>query len=1273
MKFLADGPDIHDHLLWERDAGNVVFICGAGVSMERAKLPSFLELALKLMDRFNVLPDSEARKIYNLASEGETKEFVQIDKIFGHLEIDSDPYLIEKEVAKLLSRKRRDISCHNTIRELATTPANEIRLITTNFDNLFSRSLKSSDVNYQEWVCPNLPNLEQSKELKGLIYLHGKCENIIQESNTLVLSPRMFGKAYLSEGWATKFLKSVFERHTVVFVGYSADDPLMQYLLESIDKQKNSSKKIYAFQEMDMKKARKKWKKRGINPIYFKNYESLWKTLEVWAQRAQDPKLWMGQLLKSAIAGPEKMKAWQRSQVMHLALHPVGAEAIASQDPPISPKWLFCFDSKFRIPDINNSIFPSERKKYTDIYDQYRLAEDSKEIPELKEKPSDQTPSRETPDAFMILSIDIDYAKSYRHISLLGLHSFECLTRLPRRISMLSVWISNISRSPVTVRWISHQKRIHPDIKWLIESRLYRQEYGVSKIILNTWDILFEAFENDSLDSSTMMYNLEKKIRKDGWSDSRVWQYRKALEPRIAIERLETIDEIYRSIKPSRRLRHVISYKVVYPDKLKMVEIPDKLLPKILKADKINLDQAIEFEKRLGKYRFWNLPPMSKLDSGLSIDYARYFGKNSLVFGYFYRLKRLSEISRASATEELKTWPKNDYRIYARLTIWVIMDTDLINDLDAGMFLLSLPKKVFWNEPTQPDLLRALRLRWSNFSDSTHRAVEKKILEGDTRWPKEEDSSYQNRKAWQSLNMLQWLKNNHCNFTFDVSAEMKSLLRNCPEWLPEDADRADRSYEPSDVEVRVYNGPRGYDGQPIYESSIRHQDNLTEIIPSKEELEQFRKFCEKSPVSAFSFLDGMSSEGVYPRWAWEVWLCLEGKEESQGRYLSSTTELLCNSTHDHIIGLKNSVFPWFREVSKIYSESQYDFQNKMFNHLFTSLSKVSKLDAPKAGYEVDERPDWDSKFPNSSAGNLSESLFIHTQKSRLLKNSSLIPNWLRDVKNLLTLEGDDRRYVLISFVFNLLFLYNIEPDFTVKNIISESKGNDIRTRRAFWYALSKAPSQISHPDLFMHIKDELIRVIGSNEFRDDSLYEGLSLLCVRGWLNRRNGKRLISGREFSEALNLSDESFRLGVLWRLQHWLTEENDDEEIDKYKEIGIFLKSVWPLTRDANSEKINLVVLRIIFFDLNIFSRVANSVMPRLGKMNRFDDIILDELLDKNQEIIDRKAKIVLRILYRTLPDDLYECRSKVCKILSKISDAAPHLTKDGEYINFIFRCR
>ena len=60
MHFLADGPSIPVELLEQRDRGNVVFFCGAGVSRP-AGLPSFSGLAKRVMVALGTGAGSKSR------------------------------------------------------------------------------------------------------------------------------------------------------------------------------------------------------------------------------------------------------------------------------------------------------------------------------------------------------------------------------------------------------------------------------------------------------------------------------------------------------------------------------------------------------------------------------------------------------------------------------------------------------------------------------------------------------------------------------------------------------------------------------------------------------------------------------------------------------------------------------------------------------------------------------------------------------------------------------------------------------------------------------------------------------------------------------------------------------------------------------------------------------------------------------------------------------------------------------------------------------------
>lgn len=200
-------------------------------------MPDFFGLADKVIRRLGVSADSPACKILNEAREIGKRTgvsgLISADRIFGLLERDFLDPDIESAVAKELQpRLGVDLSAHRILLDLATTPEGKVRLVTTNFDRLFD----DCDGELKVWKPPRLPDPSRHDEMHGIIYLHG-CTNKDysgSEGDSFVLSSSQFGRAYLSDGWATAFFKEIIARYIVVFVGYSADDPPVQYLLEAL-------------------------------------------------------------------------------------------------------------------------------------------------------------------------------------------------------------------------------------------------------------------------------------------------------------------------------------------------------------------------------------------------------------------------------------------------------------------------------------------------------------------------------------------------------------------------------------------------------------------------------------------------------------------------------------------------------------------------------------------------------------------------------------------------------------------------------------------------------------------------------------------------------------------------------------------------------------------------------------------------------------------------------------------------------------------------------
>jgi hypothetical protein len=78
-----------------------------------------------------------------------------------------------------------------------------------------------------------------------------------------VLTDRDFAGAYMADGWATRFLLGVFAQRTVLFVGYSLGDPVMQYLMRVVPQTRSSFALCYESESS-------RWKDWSVVPVSFR-------------------------------------------------------------------------------------------------------------------------------------------------------------------------------------------------------------------------------------------------------------------------------------------------------------------------------------------------------------------------------------------------------------------------------------------------------------------------------------------------------------------------------------------------------------------------------------------------------------------------------------------------------------------------------------------------------------------------------------------------------------------------------------------------------------------------------------------------------------------------------------------------------------------------------------------------------------------------------------------------------------------------------------------
>ncbi len=201
--------------------GELVVFAGAGVSMgSPACLPNFKRLAERVAEHSGL--------------ESGTNE--PVDAFLGRLK-DADVDVHGRAVRKLSARRSRRPKCgrqkpaptdlHRNLLRLYRS-VGEVRLVTTNFDRLF------------EWAVPDVfgtmpevfraPALPLGNNFGGIVHVHGS----VQVPGQMVLTDADSGRAYLTEGWARRFIVDLFQDLTVLFVGYSHEDVVLKYLARAL-------------------------------------------------------------------------------------------------------------------------------------------------------------------------------------------------------------------------------------------------------------------------------------------------------------------------------------------------------------------------------------------------------------------------------------------------------------------------------------------------------------------------------------------------------------------------------------------------------------------------------------------------------------------------------------------------------------------------------------------------------------------------------------------------------------------------------------------------------------------------------------------------------------------------------------------------------------------------------------------------------------------------------------------------------------------------------
>lgn len=1264
MRFLADGPSIPDELLIARDEGRVIFFCGAGVSRARAGLPSFFGLAQKVIAALGVISDSPAKRLMEVAQEIEsrtgTSGLAYADRIFGLLEREFAVRDIQTEVAKVLRPSPAvDLSAHKIILDLAKGPEGKIRLVTTNFDRLF----ESCDSSLQSSSPPRLPDPQYEEDFEGIIHLHGRVDQNYKgvDGGGFVLSSSDFGSAYLADGWATRFIRTILDKYFVVFIGYAADDPPVQYLLEALNRSLGLRDGAYAFQSGSSNEAESKWRHKGVQPIVYnegENHKALWETLSAWAVRAQNPEAWYEDIIARAQEGPEVLLQFERGQVAHVVSTFLGVKKFSTSSTPPPADWLCVFDKLIRYSKPGHVWDSNGKGLFFDPFDAYSL--DSDPLPS-KIDPDDFYAKREVPenawDCFVATRLDRQNLRDEHFAGLRG-HWATHVSRLPPRVAELGRWIGRVSNQPATVWWASGQSGIHPAIQFDIQFHLARSKEPCSPETRKAWHYIFEASESQDNALNRDWFNLKGSIRLDGWSHAAVRELALLHRPHLTAKRH------WSRPKPPQngedlRFKDMVHLDVKYPDVIFDMEIPDDYLPTAVHEFRKNLELAVLLEMELGGDGLSMLVSIEPDPSLQGQSFGRAFGISAPLLFYVALYKQLIDKNLEAARREyLAWWVDND--VFASLRIWSAGNQRLYTGTAAGDLICSLNDRVFWSERRQRDLLLVLAKRWSDFSAELRTRLERRLLSGPPQWKDEEPALYAKRRAWSSLSRIHWLKHQDCNFAFDFDVESAKLRELVPEWQEQYAENAADSME-----------ARGGLIQKDTSYDVLLAVPLSKILDKAEELkardhvalvenDPYAGLAAKRPVRAFAALTNAVKRKKYPAWAWRTFLNSEGRQSDKPKLSALIAEYISRLPSNELPSIMHPTCDWFLQASGILLRRF----PKQFERVWAKIVSVLKSDGETGKSSIirgNKEPDWAMEALNSPIGKLAQTLMHDPEKDGLKPGTNFPLPWVTRVNELLSFEGDLRRQALVIFSYSLNWFFAIDPDWSEKHLISKlaEDGEDQNAVWAglFWHA------ELPNSELYLRLKPRLLKLAQGKSISRKNYGEVLAGIVLAGWANENvaTGERYVLNEEMREALINGDEDFRSHTLWQLKRW-SEEEKGKTGRWATQLPMFLRDVWPRQRTAKSSRITAALCDLALSDMVRFSERVDLILPLVTTL----DQQYTGLHQLENEIVEQHPEKVLKLLFAVLPEDPDMWPYGSGDLLERLETAAASLLKDRRLV-------
>lgn len=1159
-ELVSGGPIIPVKLMNRLDSGRAVFFCGAGVSVGTGSgLPTFVDLVKHVYDKNGMAPDDVEKEALHHDEPDKKKRRPQLDKALDLLERShrlGAPALRRTVIERLSEAPTGALPVHKALIALSRH-GDGVRLVTTNFDQRFEEA--EPDLKYID-AAPKLP-IPRRHSWKSLVHLHGRI-NEDDDGTNLVLTAADFGRAYLTDRWAARFVTELFREFTVVFVGYSVADPVMSYMVDALAAERKKGAQFadaYAFASYDgtpagRAKTQDIWRAKNVDPILFdkrNRHQLLTDTLERWATIQSDP-----------------LRARPQIAINEIAKLPAGP------DDPVVERVVWALESPSAAQALAKAPAIVDEDEFTKIG---RWLEYFSEAGLLQFPAGEARTAAIGEDGGFIRLVDS------------GFHRGSANT-LDATRSHLARWIARHAHVPQVLTWVAQKGGcMHAGLKSQIRMQLGTKDTGIPPRLRLLWSVLLKQ---EPLNRWDLLWTSDHyKAAKD------------------ASERREIEDEVVASLEPHLRVLAGPSSTVRF--KQYMRKRP-RAIPALEACAHLRLvagdrDHHHQIESILGNHDFLarHAPMFSRhLEKAVELakdvedifpDSSVYrpsiapHGQNlhdeswmTLIDLVRDGYDALAGRDGAGADNLLRRWTLSKEPLFARLALHALTENPKSDISLARTLLIAGRRPGLWRNELRREVLRFLRRGGARLPRALRAELVRAIRAGPKQragGPWTSDAATVRRETGLRLHKL---------------AESGARIDKRSQALADEAGEAVRDLEKHREEFLIWTGGGWIGPEELAPADLLEGDAqmlATAIREERIDPEAFRNLAAAQPQKATDALVQLSGEGRWPAPYWQGLLWSIPHAPDQPDDITKLREEIANTLINAPEALFEEIAAPITSIVEERAKAWGTEREAHFERFWTRAWKGAEASETVKIVGIDD-PMTDAI--NHPAGKLAEAALERLSKYKP-ETGKKLPGEVRPYFNAMG-DSDHGHFARVMLAARLRYLHAIDPEWVEEKLVPCMRPRESEEATNLWYAFGW--SRTIGPNLLQVLKDLFLEALQNPDLNAQAT-ENLTIIFMTVCLEAPNE---LEEDEVKGAVGSMAEDALTTVLSHLRGRLRGEPEERGQIWRQKAGPWLQQYWPRPDGRNTSATSTAMLHMLSESGDAFPQAAEWALEHLKPIER-----------------------------------------------------------------------